>query len=197
MLVVLTGGIGSGKSTVSRYFEELGVPVIDTDLIAREQVAPGMPALQEIINQFGKQVLDADGRLNRARLRRIVFDAPEKRRQLEQILHPRIRAEVARRLQRLDTPYAVVVVPLLLESGHNYSADRILVVDLPEALQIKRIRQRDALSEIQIRQILAAQTDRASRRAIADDLIENSGDLAALKAATEQLHEKYLRLSAR
>ncbi len=149
MLVVLTGGIGSGKSTVSRYFEELGVPVIDTDLIAREQVAPGMTALQEIINQFGKQVLDPDGRLKPCHgCDGLYLDAQEKRHQLEQILHPRIRAEVARRLQRLDTPYAVVVVPLLLESGHNYSADRILVVDLPEALQIKRIRQRDALSEI-------------------------------------------------
>ena len=196
LIVALTGGIGSGKSTVSSRFEALGVPVIDTDIIAREQVAAGTPALQKIRERFGAEVIGPDGTLDRAKLRQLVFDSPEQRRRLEQILHPRIRAEMERRLQALTSPYAIVVIPLLLETGQNAMADRILVVDCEESLQIARVRQRNGLDEKQIHQILAAQVDRAARLAAADDVIENSGSLDELIAATDRMHQVYLRLAA-
>jgi dephospho-CoA kinase len=195
LIVALTGGIGSGKSAVSDHFAALGTPVIDTDVIAREQVAPGTPALQEIHTLFGAEVIAADGALDRARLRELVFDAPEKRRQLEQILHPRILAEMERQLRALTAPYAIVVIPLLLETSQDSVADRILVVDCEESLQIARVRERSGLTEQQIRQILAAQVDRTTRLAAADDVIENNGSLDELKAATDRLHALYLRLA--
>lgn len=195
LIVALTGGIGSGKSTVSHRFEALGVPVIDTDIIAREQVAPGTPALQEIRERFGAEVIGPDGTLDRGKLRQLVFDSTDQRRQLEQILHPRIRAEMERRLQSLTSPYAIVVIPLLLETGQNTLANRILVVDCPEPLQIARVRQRNGLDEQQIRQILAAQLDRATRLAAADDVIENNGSLDELIAATDRMHHYYLQLA--
>lgn len=196
-IVALTGGIGSGKSTVSDRFLILGVPVIDTDLIARELVEPTTSAFQEIREFFGAQVIRADGTLDRAKLRQLIFESPDKRCRLEQILHPRILAEMERRLDSLTTPYAVVVIPLLLETGQNTLADRILVVDCEESLQIGRVQNRSGLDEQQIRQILAAQVDRNSRLAAADDVIENNGSVDELITAVDRLHEFYLRLAAR
>ncbi len=196
LVVALTGGIGCGKSSVSRRFEALGAPVIDADVIAREQVLPGSPALDEIRTLFGPRVIQQDGSLDRAVLRTVVFNAPEKRQQLEQILHPRIRREMELRLQSLNAPYAILVIPLLLETGQNELADRILVVDCTEAQQITRVALRDGLKETQIRQMLAAQVDRATRLGAADDVIENSGNLEELNESTDRLHEFYLRLAA-
>ncbi|QYZ65651.1 MAG: dephospho-CoA kinase [Gammaproteobacteria bacterium (ex Lamellibrachia satsuma)] len=195
LVVALTGGIGSGKSTVSRHFEKLGVPVIDADLIAREQVEPGAPALDEIRKRFGADVITPKGGLDRDRMRSIVFENSTKRLQLQQILHPRIRSEMQLRLVQLDTPYAVLVIPLLLESGQDSLADRILVVDIPEVHQIARVQQRDGLKKTQIGQIIAAQVDRQSRLAAADDVISNDGGLQTLEKAVEQLHQRYLDLA--
>lgn len=195
LVIALTGGIGSGKSAVSRRFAELGVPVIDTDLIAREQVLPGSPALQEISDSFGPEVIRQDGSLDRPALRTLVFDSPEKRQHLEDILHPRILAEMQQRLETLNAPYAILVIPLLLETGQNELAERILVVDCPESLQISRVQQRDGLAAPQIRQILTAQVDRATRLSRADDVIENTGTLQDLMKATERLHHFYHQLA--
>ncbi|RLJ18097.1 dephospho-CoA kinase [bacterium endosymbiont of Escarpia laminata] len=197
LVVALTGGIGSGKSTVSRHFERLGVPVIDADLIAREQVDPGAPALDEIRERFGAAVITPMGGLDRDRMRGIVFENSAKRLQLQQILHPRIRSEMQLRLGQLDTPYAVLVIPLLLESGQNSLADRILVVDIPEDHQIERVQQRDGLKKTQIEQIIAVQVDRQSRLAAADDVISNDGGLKTLEKTVEQLHRRYLSMAER
>lgn len=197
LVVALTGGIGSGKSTVSKRFEKLGVPVIDSDLIAREQVTSGSPCLRDIQERFGPAIIQPDGALDRTALRKLVFDNPKKRKQLEAILHPRIRAEMEHRLKALHTPYAILVIPLLLESGQMDLADRVLVVDCPESAQIDRVQQRDGLDPAQLKQILAAQTDRAARLAAADDVIENNGSLDELIAATNQQHLHYLHLAGR
>jgi dephospho-CoA kinase len=195
LVIALTGGIGSGKSVVSRRFEALGTPVIDADVIAREQVLPGSPGLAEIRSRFGPRVIKSDGSLDRSALRALVFDDPDKRRQLEQILHPRIRRGMEQWLQSLNAPYAVLVIPLLLETGQTTLADRILVVDSPESLQIERVKNRDGLNEARIEQIMAAQIGRADRLAAADDIIENNGSLEALIAATDRLHHTYMKLA--
>lgn len=196
LTIGLTGGIGSGKSTVSTLFAELGVPVIDADVVAREVVKPGEPALDEIAARFGQEILNPDGSLNRTNLRELIFADPQARRDLETILHPRIRSRMAEQLSALETPYALLSIPLLVESGHAYNLDRVLVVDLPEDQQIQRVCQRDNSSREQTVAILKAQCSRQERLAIADDVIENSGDLAALKEQVLALHQKYLALSA-
>ena len=195
LVVALTGGIGSGKSTVSKRFESLGVPVIDADIIAREQVLPGSPALTEISQRFGREIMAPDGGLDRSRLRALVFADAEKRRQLEQILHPRIAREMQHRLRGLSSPYAILVIPLLLEAGQTHLADRILVVDCPEQLRAARVQKRDGLTQTQIEQIFAAQTDQAARLSLADDVIENAGDMASLIASVDRLHHYYLQLA--
>ena len=195
LVVALTGGVGSGKSAVARRFAELGVPIIDADIIAREQVIPGSPALDEIKTAFGSAVIQPDGNLDRTALRSLVFDSPIKRRQLEQILHPRIRNAMLQRLNKLHAPYAILVIPLLLETGQQELAHRILVVDCPEAQQISRVQQRDGLPETQIKKILAAQVSRSSRLAAADDIIDNSGSLQALIESIDRLHRHYLQLA--
>lgn len=193
----LTGGIGSGKSTVAAMFARRGVPVIDADEIARELSAAGTPAYQEIIAAFGQTALAADGELDRARLRALVFDDRAARERLETILHPRVRAEIATRLQRVQAPYCVVVVPLLLEAGQRDLVDRVLVVDLEEALQIERVAARSRLSAPQIRKIIAAQLPRETRLRFADDILVNAGDLAALETKVGTLHHQYLALARR
>ncbi len=194
--VGLTGGIASGKSTVADMFAELGVPVIDTDVIAREVVEPGQPALQEIREAFGDGVIGTDGRLDRAVMRRIVFAEPTRREQLESILHPRIREEGARQAAAAVGPYRLIVVPLLAESPMRAEMDRVLVVDCSEDVQLERLLARDADSIEQARRIIAAQASREDRLAIADDVVLNDTDIADTRRQVEALHERYLSLSA-
>jgi dephospho-CoA kinase len=192
----LTGGIASGKTEASRRFAELGVPVIDTDVIARELVSPGQPALAEITAQFGYEVIGRDGALDRARLRGIVFSDPDRRRQLEGILHPRIREKALSAAQGVDAAYCVFVIPLLIETANDYLLDRILVIDTPNELQIERLRRRDELSEDDIAGILAAQARRETRLQVADDVVVNDGSIDELREKIDALHERYDRLAA-
>jgi dephospho-CoA kinase len=192
----LTGGIGSGKSTVCTIFRELGVPVIDSDEIARELVAPGSAALQQITAHFGTQLLQEDGRLDRKQMRELVFNNPHKREQLEAILHPLIRQEMERQITLIHAPYLILAIPLLLEKGWQQQLDRVLVVDCSEGLQRQRATRRDDSSVHTIDHIIASQIPRSARLAAADDLIDNSGSAASLRAQVEALHHRYLALSA-
>lgn len=197
MLVVgLTGGIGSGKTAVSDRFAHYGVPVIDTDLIARELVEPGQPALAEIAAEFGPECLNNEGRLNRAHLRQRVFADEADRRRLEAILHPRIRAVARERIAALTTPYCLLVIPLLAETGMTDLVDRVLVVDVSEAEQIRRVMARDQIDETQAQRILVAQASRSQRLALADEVVENSGDFASLEQQIADLHQHYLQIVA-
>lgn len=189
----LTGGIGSGKSEASRYFAELGVPVIDTDVIARELVEPAQPALTEIVEAFGEEILDANGHLDRARLRQQVFADTEKRKELENILHPRIRARAEALATQLDAPYCVVVIPLLVEAARDYRIERVLVIDTPVELQYQRIALRDGLSDREIKAVLEIQADRQQRLRAADDVVLNDGSVDKLHAKIEDLHRFYLK----
>jgi dephospho-CoA kinase len=195
--VGLTGGIASGKTTVANSFAAHGVPVIDTDVIAREVVEPGQPALAAVVDAFGTEVLAADGRLDRPRLRECIFGDAEARRRLEAILHPAIRAEMERQSRAAGGPYQVLVIPLLVEGGRRDHIDRVLVVDVAEATQIERLLRRDGVSRDQAEAALRAQASREARLAFADDVIENTGDLAALGDRVALLHEKYLQLATR
>jgi dephospho-CoA kinase len=191
----LTGGIASGKTTVADLFEALGAQIIDTDIIAREVAATGQPALTEIREAFGPEVIDESGALDRAAMRELVFSDAERRRQLESILHPRIVDETMRQSGALNGPYQVIVVPLLTESKLQAFVDRVLVVDCDEETQIRRLLARDAESEAQARRILAAQATREERLAIADDVVNNNGNLDATRAQVRKLHEIYQSLA--
>ena len=191
----LTGGIASGKTTVANLFAEFGATIIDTDVIAREVVAPGQPALVEIAAAFGTDVLLADGSLDRSALRERIFASHEDRARLEAITHPRIRVEALRQADAAGGPYQLIVVPLLVESPLRESVDRILVVDCPEEVQIERLMARDADSEAQARRILAAQSGRSERLAIADDVIRNDGSLDETRQQVAALHEIYRSLA--
>lgn len=195
LVVALTGGIGSGKTRVSDLFAELGAGVIDADLLSRELTSPGSPALPEIAGEFGAGMLRPDGALDRAALRQRVFADPAARGRLEGILHPRIKALMLERLARLEAPYAVLVIPLLLETGQQGLADRVLVVDAPEEIRIDRVRLRSGLSEAEIQAIIASQASRDERLARADDIIDNSGGPERLRPQVEGLHRRYLTLS--
>ena len=195
--VGLTGGIASGKSTVANLFAAKGVPIIDTDVIAREVVEPGQPALVEIANEFGPDILDEQGRLRRRHLRDLVFKDDKRRKALELILHPRIREETEARAAAAGGAYQLIVVPLLAESPMKASMDRILVVDASEETQLERLLQRDAESEVQARRMIAAQASREDRLAIADDVIDNGGTLDATAEQVDRLHRKYLELARR
>lgn len=193
--VGLTGGIGSGKSTVAELFARHGVPVIDTDAIARELVRPGTPALDEIVREFGEEVIGAGGELDRARLRTRIFENAAGRQRLETILHPRIRATVLRRLSELNAPYCLIVVPLLVETRFDELIDRVLVVDAEEQQQLQRTSRRDQVPPDAIRKIIAAQAGRAERLARADDVIANSGTIEDLEREVEYRHRQYLALA--
>ena len=197
LIIGLTGGIGSGKSTVARHFQALGVPVIDADEVGRELAEPGQPALAAIVERFGTDMLDDAGRLDRARLRERVFTHPRQRRELEGILHPRIRAEIQRRITGLSPAcgYCLLSVPLLLESGWQDMVQRILVVDAPRETQIRRAVARDGVSREQVEAILDSQMDRDARLRAADDVIRNDADLAALQRRVEALHRRYVRMA--
>ena len=196
-MIGLTGGIGSGKSTVADRFAALGVPVIDTDVIARRLTERGGEALDAIRAAFGESVMQPDGSLDRAALRRRVFVDADARRRLEAILHPRIRRAVGQALAALETPYAIVVIPLLVETqGYRDVLDRVLVIDCPEALQVERVMARNGLSRAEVEAILAAQATRAERLAVADDVLPNTAAPDALGAAVDALHARYLALAA-
>lgn len=191
----LTGGIASGKSAVADLFAARGVPIIDTDVVAREVVEPGQPALAEIAREFGPGVLGADGRLDRRKLRDLVFSDEKRRKTLEAILHPAIRRVAEERARSAGGAYQIVVVPLLAESPMRASMDRVLVVDCSEETQLERLLRRDAESEAQARRMIAAQASRAERLAIADDVIDNDGSLEATERQVEALHRKYLGIA--
>jgi dephospho-CoA kinase len=213
--VGLTGGIGSGKSTVADCFAALGVPVIDTDAIARDLTAPGGAALEPIRAAFGEAAMQEDGALDRAAMRRRVFADAAARHQLEAILHPRIRQVVEQALAKLAAPYALIVIPLLVQhqdrpEGERLAAyplrvktgayrdvlNRVLVVDCPESLQIARVKARSGLAEDEVKAILAAQVSRDERLTAADDILLNTGSLEALHAEVARLHQRYLALAA-
>jgi dephospho-CoA kinase len=196
LVVGLTGGIGSGKSTCAALFSELGVPVIDADELAHALVAPGEPALADIITEFGPEYLAADGTLDRGKLRQLVFAEPASRHRLEAILHPLIRNNIIQLVDSLQAPYCIVSIPLLLETGQTDLVDRILVIDIPEALQLSRTTARDGLTMDEIRPVLETQADRSTRLAAADDVISNAGSLEELAAKVLGLHQEYLSLSA-
>lgn len=195
--VGLTGGIASGKSAVAAAFEALGAPVIDTDVLAREVVEPGSPGLAAVIERFGPEVLLPSGTLDRRALRTLIFADPVARRDLEQLLHPRIHARLAERMAAVTCPYVVLAVPLLIEGGGRIPVDRVLVVDCPEEVQMERLLRRDGETPAGAEAILAAQTTRAARLSRADDVIDNSGPLEALPAAVADLHARYLEAAGR
>jgi dephospho-CoA kinase len=191
----LTGGIASGKSTVAQRFMELGIPVIDADAAARAVVAPGTPGLAAVAERFGPRVLDPSGALDRRALRNLIFDDPGSRRDLEAILHPLIKAAMERDAESAVGPYVVLAIPLLVESGARARVDRILVVDVDEAAQLRRLQSRDGGSLEQARAILASQASRAARLAAADDVVTNLGSVTDLRQAVDELHRRYLRLA--
>lgn len=195
LLIALTGGIASGKSAVAEEFAKLGVPVLDTDQIARDVVAPGMPALGQLVAEFGSEILDANGRLDRSHMRERVFSDPEQRRKLEAITHPAIRAELARSSAAAGGDYQIHVIPLLVETGRAEAYDRVLVVDCPEEAQVVRVMGRDGASREQAEEILAAQASREERLNAAHDVIENTGTLADLQRFVQTLHRNYALLA--
>jgi len=194
-VVALTGGIASGKTAVSDRFAALGVPVIDTDVIAHQVVEPGQPALQEIARQFGSDILLPDGNLNRRLMRQLIFSDAAAKKQLEGILHPAIRLRVQQQIAAVTAPYCLVVIPLFTETGSYDWVDRVLVVDVDEETQVQRVMRRDGVSREQALAALAAQASRASRLALADDVILNDGSIEELQTEVDRLHAEYTRLS--
>lgn len=194
-VVGLTGGIGSGKSAVSERFEQLDIRVVDADIASRVVVEPGRPALQAIAEHFGAGVIAADGTLNRAALRKLVFEDAAQRRWLEQLTHPLINAYMNEELAAATSPYAILAHPILIETGRTKDCHRILVVDVPEELQVSRTMARDDNPESQVRAIMAAQASRDDRLAAADDVIVNDQGLDHLDAEVNRLHTLYLELA--
>ncbi len=195
LTIGLTGGIGSGKSAASAMFAELGAAIVDADVVSREVVRPGEPALQQIAAHFGTDILLEDGTLNRRALREVIFTDPAEKAWLEQLLHPLINRRIREQLEQAQAPYALLVSPLLLETEQHQLVDRVLVVDCEPALQISRVLARDGASEEQARAIMAAQVDAESRRKRADIVVDNNGDLGHLRAQVLRAHEKFLRLA--
>jgi dephospho-CoA kinase len=194
-IIGLTGGIGSGKTAVSDRFAERGITVVDADIASRAVVEPGRPALSAIAEHFGDEVISADGTLNRALLRQKVFADETERKWLEQLTHPLIRDEIISGLEQASSPYALLVSPLLVESGQSELTERILVIDVDEEVQLKRTMTRDDNPEAQVKAIMAAQASRETRLGYADEVIHNSSSLEDLDYQVEQLHQQYLQLA--
>lgn len=193
--VGLTGGIGSGKSTIARLFADKGIPVIDADVITRQLVEPGEAALKEISELLGKEFISEDGHLDRARLREVIFENEATRKRLEAILHPRVAKAIADEVSSVTSTYCIIVIPLLFEADQQHLVDRVLVIDAPEELQINRVLARDHVDAEKVRQIMASQLDRNSRLTRADDVIVNEGDESELKEQVSLLHEHYLQMA--
>lgn len=194
-IVGLTGGIGSGKTVASQWFEQQGITVVDADVIAREVVQAGQPALQQIHDVFGAWVLLENGELNRRALREYIFEHPQAKQQLENITHPIIRAEIQRQLQTATSPYVILVSPLLFETQQTHLTQRNLLIDTPETLQLHRASQRDQHAASHIQNIIAAQMPRDQKQALADDIVVNDGALSDLYAQLTPLHQQYLALA--
>lgn len=198
LLVALTGGVASGKTSVSNRLAERGVPVVDTDLIARHVVAPGSQGLKELVDAFGREILDPEGALDRRKMRERVFDRPGQRQRLEAILHPLIEREARHQVAaHQNADYVILVVPLLVESGLFRDADQVVVVDVPEQVQVRRLLERDGIDLARAESILAAQASRPERLAVADEVIDNGGSLEDLLEAADELHERLQTLSRR
>ena len=192
LVIGLTGGIGSGKTLVSDLFASFGIDIIDADIIARQVVDPGTPALDKIVEKLGPEMLDHQGNLNRKAMREQVFSNSELKSWLNNLLHPLIREEMIRQTQQAGSPYCILAVPLLVENGLNAMVDRVAVVDVGETLQLARASTRDGQSEAQIKQIMQAQATRAQRLAVADDVIDNNLSPENTKIQVEKLHNNYL-----
>ena len=193
--IALTGGIGSGKSTVAALFAKRGAPVIDADSIARELAAPGRPALQKMIEAFGQNIIQANGALDRKKLREIIFDDQTAKARLEAILHPLIYAEIDRRIDRVEYPYCLAVIPLLFETGRQARFDRVLLIDVPERLQLERALGRDRSSPALIKKMIASQITRVDRLQYSADVIDNTGATDALDGQAQRLHARYLQMA--
>ena len=195
--VGLTGGIASGKSTAAKFFGALGVPILDSDQVARDVVEPGQPPLERLVERFGRKILTPDGHLDRPALRDIVFSDPKARADLEALTHPAIGVAMEARSAAAGGPYQILVIPLLVEKNLASHVDRVLVVDCDEELQIRRLRDRDGSTPEQVQAILKAQAPRAARLKAADDVIHNDTDMSAVRDQVAALHGRYLELAAR
>jgi dephospho-CoA kinase len=195
--VGLTGGIASGKSTAAKFFGALGIPILDSDQIARDVVEPGQPPLERLIERFGQKILTPDGHLDRPALRDIVFSDPKARADLEALTHPAIGAAMEARSAAAGGPYQILVIPLLVEKNLASHVDRVLVVDCEEELQIRRLRNRDGSTSAQVEAILKAQAPRAARLKAADDIIHNDTNMSAVRDQVAALHARYLEFAAR
>jgi len=195
MIIGLTGGIGSGKSAVSSHFENLGITVVDADIVAREVVEPGQPALAQIAEHFGSRIITPEGALDRAALRVLIFEDENKRKWLESLLHPLIREEIIQQLEQSQSPYSILSSPLLLETDQHSMVDQILIVDVPVEVQIERTIQRDNNSLEQVEAIIKSQSSRAFKQEKADDIILNTGTIESLHEKVSNLHQGYLQLS--
>ncbi len=191
--VGLTGGIGSGKSLVSEQFRDLNVPIIDADVIARELVSPGSPALNQLIKLFGHEIIKSDGQLDRQKVKQLVFSNQAAKNQLEAVLHPLIQKEIYHQAQSIHERYCLIVIPLLFENKENYQwLEKIIVVDLPEAIQVERTCQRDTMTQALAQKIISKQATRQARLAFADFIIDNSQDKANTKKQVEHIHHQLL-----
>ena len=195
LIIGLTGGIGSGKTAATDLFAAQGIDIVDADIVARQVVTPGAPALESIKAEFGDEYIDAEGQLNRAKLRALVFSDESAKHKLNAIMQPAIRTELLDQLNQAKSQYVILSAPLLLENGLESYCQRVLVVDVPEALQVQRATNRDSVNEEQIKSIISSQIDRPTRLTKADDVIDNSGSLSELKIQVNQLHKKYLTLA--
>lgn len=196
LIVGVTGGIGSGKTATTDEFARLGVEIVDADQVSRDVVNPGTQALARIAERFGPTILTDDGQLQRRQLRDIIFSDPDEKRWLESVLHPLIREEIVRRLQRSRSAYTILVSPLLFETNQHKLCDRVLLVDAPESLQVHRTRRRDQTSDTAVKAIMNQQMSREQRLAVADDVIVNDAGLPELHDAVRALHQKYTAIAA-
>ncbi|MDT3337105.1 dephospho-CoA kinase [Shewanella sp. SP1S1-7] len=194
-VVGLTGGIGSGKTTVANLFAAEGITLVDADIIAREVVAPGSKGLEAIVTHFGTEILTPEGELDRAKLRQRIFSHPEEREWLNQLLHPMIRQEMLAQVEKATSAYVIMVVPLLFENGLDRLVNRTLVVDISPELQINRTVKRDNVDASQVNNIISSQCSRSEKLARADDIIDNQGEISTLKREVLALHQRYLQLS--